>query len=124
MTRLQPGAQGLADVLGPEAFPGLLESGQDLAVAGRQGHSRRGAVLGGQFQHGLARDLKSFQGPFGGGEVFAEPVDLLTQLLGRLPDELLPGLDLVQEFPHRGSRRVGVLGARRAGHARSGWRCG
>lgn len=122
--RLGAEAERLADVLGAESAPGLLHCGQDLAVSGRQRLRKRDAILGSQFHHGLAGDLQTLQGVFGSGELFGEPGDLVTQPFGCFADELLPGLDLVQEFPHRRSRRLKVLDARVAGRARSGWRRG
>jgi hypothetical protein len=93
VSRLRPRAQCPADVLGTEAFSGLLESGEDLAVTRREWLGWPGAVLGGQFQHGLAGDLEAFQGSLGSGELLGEAGDLLTQLLGCLAYGLLPGLD-------------------------------
>jgi hypothetical protein len=105
----------VADVLGAQPVSGLLEEGQDLAVAGRQRLGRWSAVLGGQFQHGLAGGLQPFQGALGGGEMFGEFGDLLTQPFDGLAHQPLPGLDLVPELPHRplplawgASRQVGV----------------
>ncbi|EME98033.1 hypothetical protein J7W19_06525 [Streptomyces mobaraensis NBRC 13819 = DSM 40847] len=98
--RLGAGAEGATDVPGAQPVPVLLEEGQDLAIARRQRLGRWGAVLGSQFQHGLAGGLQPFQGALGGGKLPGELGDLLPQPFDGPAHQPLPGLDLVQKLSH------------------------
>lgn len=84
MSWLQSDTERVGDVLGGYSFFLLHEEDEDFPVSGWQLSGRLCAVLEGQFQYGLVRDVQAFQGAFHGGELPGEVGDLFTQPLSRL----------------------------------------
>lgn len=89
MSRPGSDTEDLAQLLRAKSVRSVLDDGEDVVVARREGVDRRRSLLGRRLLHRHGGDLEALQGPFGLVELFGDPGDLVTQLVDGLLDELL-----------------------------------